>query len=66
MAVVMPESFSMPTFHRISARSRDDAFCMAAANSKLREMRTLVDEGVAIDGVSSDGFLHRRRQAVLV
>lgn len=53
---VIPQQFSMPTFHGISARSRVDAFCIAAANSKLTEMRALVDDGVAIDGISSDGF----------
>src|SRR5262245_48785271 len=46
----------MTDFHGISAKSRVDAFCTAAANTMLKEMQALIADGVDIDGVSSDGF----------
>jgi len=40
-------------FHGIRAKSRIDAFSIAAANSLLNEMRSLIDDGVDIDGIAS-------------
>lgn len=40
-------------FHGIRAKSRLDAFNIAAANSMLKEMRLLLDDGVDIDGIAS-------------
>ncbi|MCE9556651.1 MAG: ankyrin repeat domain-containing protein [Planctomycetes bacterium] len=40
-------------FHGIRASSRIDAFGIAAANSLFREMRSLLEDGVDINGVAS-------------
>lgn len=40
------------TFHGIRARSRIDALGVAAANSMLKEMKLLLEDGVDIDGFS--------------
>jgi ankyrin repeat protein len=42
------------SFHGIEAASAVEAFCIAAANSELKEMKLLLADGVDIDGVSSD------------
>ncbi|MBT5020030.1 ankyrin repeat domain-containing protein [bacterium] len=40
-------------FHGIRANSRIDALGIASANSLLKEMKSLLDDGVDIDGVAS-------------
>ena len=41
------------TFHGIRAKSLVDALSIAAANSKLKEMRLLLDDGADINGIAS-------------
>jgi ankyrin repeat protein len=44
----MPEQ----EFHGIRANSKADAFSIAAANSKLREMQLLLDDGVGVNEIA--------------
>jgi hypothetical protein len=39
-------------FYGIRAETAVDAFGIAAVNSKVREMRLLLDDGVDIDGIA--------------
>jgi len=43
-------------FHGIRAKSRVEALGVASANSMLKEMRLLLDDGTDIDGEGSTGF----------